>query len=272
MILKQIQESVTFIAHQTQGYRAELGIILGTGLGGLINEIEIEHTLEYIDIPHFPISTVESHTGRLIFGKLSGKNIVAMQGRFHFYEGYSMQQVTYPVRVPKYLGIENLIVSNACGALNPDIKAGDLMILRDHINLLPANPLIGKNFDELGPRFPDMSQPYSPMLRDLAKQIAAESGDKIHEGVYVAVSGPNLETAAEYKYLLIIGGDVVGMSTVPEVLVAIHMGIPCFAISVITDECWHEVLTPVSIAQVISVAMKTEPRLTHIIKEIAARV
>jgi purine-nucleoside phosphorylase len=267
-MLAQIQEATDFIKSQTGSFQPEAGIILGTGLGRLVNEIAIEHTIDYGTIPHFPVSTVESHQGRLIFGMLNGKRVVAMQGRFHFYEGYSMQQVVFPVRVMKLLGIKTLLVSNACGSVSPDIKAGDLMILKDHINLLPANPLIGPNINELGPRFPDMSQPYDRELIRRGKEIAEKDNIHVHVGVYVAVSGPNLETQAEYRYLRTIGADVVGMSTIPEVLAARHMGIPCFAISVITDEGWHDVLEPVTLEMVISAANRTEPKMTHIIKEL----
>lgn len=266
-MLGQIKESAQWIKDKT-GFEPEAGIILGTGLGGLVDEIEIIHALPYADIPHFPLSTVEGHRGRLILGKLSGKNVVVMQGRFHYYEGYTMQQVVFPVRVMKLLGIKNLLISNACGALVPEMKAGDLMIVNDHINLQPSNPLIGPNIDELGPRFPDMSQPYSRELIKRAQEIALRNGIYIHTGVYVAVPGPNLETAAEYKYLATIGADVVGMSTVPEVIAAVHMGLPCFAISVVTDEGWHENLEPVTIEIVIAAANRTEPKMTLIMKEL----
>jgi purine-nucleoside phosphorylase len=205
-------------------------------------------------------------------GTLGGKKVIAMQGRFHYYEGYSMQQVVFPVRVMKLMGIKTLFLSNACGALNPDIKTGDLMILKNHINLLPSNPLIGPNIDELGPRFPDMSQPYNRKMVTKAQEIAKQNDIDIHAGTYVAVSGPNLETSAEYKYMRIIGGDVVGMSTVPEVLAARHMGINCFAISVITDEGWHDELEPVTLEMVIDAASNSEPKMTLIMKEMIARL
>lgn len=226
-MLAAIKESVQWIKDKT-GFSPEVGIILGTGLGGLVDDIDVLHSLPYADIPHFPLSTVESHKGRLILGKLAGKNVVAMQGRFHYYEGYTMQQVVFPVRVMKLLGIKTLLLSNACGSLVPKIKTGDLMIIKDHINLLPSNPLVGPNINELGPRFPDMSHAYSHELVKRGREIAAKNGIEVHTGVYVAVSGPNLETAAEYKYLAIIGADVVGMSTVPEVIAAVHVGLPVF--------------------------------------------
>jgi len=264
----KIKETTEFLLKETSNFNPEFGIILGTGLGGLVNEIEVVTTIDYENIPNFPISTVESHKGKLIFGKLSGKKVVAMQGRFHFYEGYSMQQLVFPVQVMKLLGISKLVVSNACGSLNTEVKAGDILLINDHINLLPGNPLIGRNLDELGPRFPDMSQPYSPELIKKAEEIAIKHNYSYKKGVYVAVSGPNLETAAEYKFLRIIGGDVVGMSTVPEVIAANHCGLEVFAISVVTDEGWHIPLKALSLKDVLEVAAKTEPKITQIIKEL----
>lgn len=246
------------------GKEVEIGIILGTGLGGLVNEIEIEKTISYNQIPHFPISTVESHFGQLIFGKIGGKAIIAMQGRFHFYEGYNMQEITFPVRVLKMLGVNTLLISNAAGGLNLSYKKGDLMILDDHINLQTANPLTGPNLDKFGPRFPDMSRPYDPMLIERAQKIAVDNNYRVHTGVYVAVTGPNLETRAEYRFLRIIGADVVGMSTVPEVIVGMHMGLRIFAISVVTDECDPDNLEAVDVAEIIKVAGEAEPRMTHI--------
>ncbi|MDZ4839889.1 MAG: purine-nucleoside phosphorylase [Bacteroidota bacterium] len=269
-MLRQIKEATEFIFNIIGNQKPEVGIILGTGLGQLASEIEIQHSISYQDIPNFPISTVESHAGRLLFGTLSGKQVVAMQGRFHFYEGYTMQQVVFPVRVMKYLGITNLMVSNACGSLIPEIKAGDLMVINDHINLLPGNPLIGKNDDDLGPRFPDMSNAYTKALVKKGVALAETLNIPIHTGVYVAVCGPNLETAAEYKYLKIIGGSVVGMSTVPEVIAAAQMGLPVFAISVITDEGWHEHLQPITLSDVIRIASATEPKMTQLLKELIA--
>ena len=254
----------------TENY--EVGIILGTGLGGLVSEIKIEHEIDYDQLPHFPISTVESHHGKLIFGKIKGKNVVAMQGRFHFYEGYSMQQITYPVRVMKFLGVKTLLVSNACGGMNPIYRKGDVMVMLDHINLLGDNPLIGKNEDDLGPRFPDMSEPYSHELIKIAEEVALENKIPIQKGVYVAVPGPNLETKAEYRFLRNIGADVVGMSTIPENIVANHMGIKVLGISIITDECFPESLKAVNVDEIIETAMKTEPKMTLIMKEVIGKL
>lgn len=249
-----------------------VGIILGTGLGGLVNEIKIKHSIEYDDLPHFPLSTVESHHGKLIFGKIEDNNVVAMQGRFHFYEGYSMQQITYPVRVMKYLGVKTLLVSNACGGMNPIYKRGDIMIMADHINLLGDNPLIGKNEDELGPRFPDMSEPYSYDLIKIAEDVALENKIKVQKGVYVAVPGPNLETKAEYRFLRAIGADVVGMSTIPENIVANHMGFKVLGFSIVTDECFPDNLQPARLEEIIATAMKAEPKMTLIMKEVIKRI
>ncbi len=267
-MLNLIRESVEYIKQKIGDFNPEVGIILGTGLGGLVSEIEIEHQLMYSNIPNFPISTLEFHSGKLIFGTLSGKRVVAMQGRLHFYEGYNMKQITFPVRVMKMLGIQNLFVSNASGALNPDFRKGDLMIIEDHINLQPDNPLIGRNYEELGPRFPDMCEPYSAKLIEKGLSIAKAENITCHKGVYVSVTGPNLETKAEYKYLRIIGADAVGMSTVPEVIVATHMGLPVFAISVLTDEGFPETLQPVSLEAIIKIATDAEPKLTKILKEL----
>ncbi|MEZ4826085.1 MAG: purine-nucleoside phosphorylase [Bacteroidia bacterium] len=243
----------------------EVGIILGTGLGGLVSEITVEKSIPYNFIPHFPISTVESHFGKLIFGKIGEKRVVAMQGRFHYYEGYSMQEITFPVRILKLLGVQTLFISNAAGGMNKDYRNGDLMILDDHINLQTSNPLIGPNLSDFGPRFPDMSAPYDKELIARALNIAAERGYRVHSGVYVAVTGPNLETRAEYRFLHRIGADVVGMSTVPEVIVARHMDMRTFAISVVTDQCDPETLRPVTLEEVIAVASEAEPRLTDIL-------
>ncbi|MEO6524687.1 MAG: purine-nucleoside phosphorylase [Mucilaginibacter sp.] len=269
-MLDNIQSTASYIKSRIGDFEPEIGIILGTGLGGLVKEIEIEKQMMYSNIPDFPISTLEFHSGKLIFGKLAGKNVVAMQGRLHYYEGYSMQQITFPVRVMKMLGIKTLFVSNASGSLNPDFKKGDLMVIEDHINLQPDNPLIGNNNVELGPRFPDMSEPYRHDLIEKGLKIAKDNNITCHKGVYVSVTGPNLETRAEYKYLRIIGGDAVGMSTVPEVIVANHMGLPVFAISVLTDEGFHANLTPVSLQEILSVATEAEPKLTLILKELIA--
>jgi len=249
-----------------------IGIILGTGLGGLVKEIAIEKEVAYADIPHFPRSTVESHEGKLLFGKLGGKEVLAMQGRFHYYEGYSMTEITFPVRIMYELGVRVLLISNAAGGMNPYFRKGDLMAIDDHINLIGTNPLIGPNLDEYGPRFPDMSEPYSKRLLELAEQVALDNKIKLHRGVYVAVSGPNLETRAEYRFLRTIGADIVGMSTVPEDIVAVHMGIEVLGISVITDECFPDALEPVNLPEIIATANAAEPKLTLIMKEIVNRI
>jgi purine-nucleoside phosphorylase len=269
-MLDNIESTARYIKNRIGDFEPEVGIILGTGLGGLVKEIVVEKQLMYSNIPDFPISTLEFHSGKLIFGTLGGVKVVAMQGRLHYYEGYNMQQITFPVRVMKYLGIKTLYVSNASGSLNPDFKKGDLMVIADHINLQPQNPLIGRNYEELGPRFPDMSQPYQRSLIDKALSIAVANNITCHKGVYVAVTGPNLETKAEYTYLRIIGGDAVGMSTVPEVIVANHMGLPVFAISVLTDEGFTDVLEPVSLEDIIRIAEDAEPKLTMILKNLIA--
>ena len=271
MSLEKIKSTVEFIKKEI-GENSPLGdggigIILGTGLGGLVKEIDILHTIPYEKIPGMPLSTVEGHSGKLIFGTLGGKKVVAMQGRFHFYEGYSMQQVIFPVRVMKYLGIKTLLVSNASGGVNPDFEIGDLMIITDHINLLP-NPLIGKHDDELGARFPDMSDAYDKSLIEKAKQIAKKNNIKIQEGVYVGLSGPALETPAEYKYMRIIGGDTVGMSTVPEIIAAHQMGIPCFAMSIITDLGVPGKIVKVTLEDILRTAERSEPKMTLIMKEL----
>jgi purine-nucleoside phosphorylase len=269
-MLAQIQQTASFLKAKTNT-SADVGIILGTGLGGLVEEIDIKHSISYEDIPNFPISTVEGHSGRLIFGNLGGKSVVAMQGRFHYYEGYSAEKITFPVRVMKFLGIKNLIVSNASGGVNPDYEIGDLMTLNDHINLIP-NPLIGQNEKKLGPRFPDMSEPYCPKMIAIAEQIATENNIKLQQGVYVGVTGPTLETPSEYFYFRKIGGDTVGMSTVPEVVVARHMDIPCFAISVITDLGVPGKIKKVTHEDVQAVAEVTEPKLTLIIKKLISSI
>ncbi|NQU84278.1 MAG: purine-nucleoside phosphorylase, partial [Mariniphaga sp.] len=246
----------------------EYGVILGSGLGSFTEEIKVEYTLPYNEIPNFPVSTVEGHAGRLIFGKLGKREVVAMQGRFHFYEGYSMQEVTFPVRVLKLLGITHLFVSNASGGLNPAYRVGDIMVINDHINMFPEHPLHGKNIDELGPRFPDMSHVYNDRLRNKARLIAFENDFDLKEGVYVGVQGPTFETPAEYKMFRIIGGDVVGMSTVPEVIVACHMGMKIFGISIITDSGVPGQIVEVSHEEVQKVAMKAEPKMTLVLKEL----
>jgi purine-nucleoside phosphorylase len=235
-----------------------VGIILGTGLGKLIDSIQIEQEIDYAEIPNFPLSTVEFHQGRLLFGRMNGTSVLAMQGRFHYYEGYTMQEITFPIRIMKELGIGNLLISNAGGGLNPAFRKGSLMLLDDHINLLGGSPLMGKNHDDMGPRFPDMSAPYDAGLNHKIEQIAREHNILLHKGVYVAVPGPNLETRAEYRYLRGIGADVVGMSTVPEVIVANHAGIPCAAVSVITDECDPDNLQPIDIKDILETAARAE--------------
>lgn len=265
-MLKTIIQTVKYI-NQRINSSPDIGIILGTGLGGLVDEIEIENSISYEDIPNFPVSTVEGHKGRMIFGKLGGKNVVAMQGRFHYYEGYSMQELTFPVRVFKQLGINTLMVSNASGGVNSNFEIGDIMIITDHINLMP-NPLIGKNLDELGPRFPDMSESYDPKLIKEATKIARHHNIKFQLGVYAAVTGPTFETPAEYKYISMLGADAVGMSTIPEIIVARHMGLPCFAISVISDLGTEGKIVEISHQEVIDSASIAEPKMTIIIKEL----
>jgi len=270
-LISNINETLEVIKKFTTE-KYPIGIILGTGLGGLVKEIEVKHEINYDALPHFPISTVESHHGKLIFGKVNGKNVVAMQGRFHYYEGYTMQQITYPVRVMKFLGVETLLVSNACGGMNPLFRRGDVMLMVDHINMLGDNPLIGKNEDELGPRFPDMSEPYNLELIELAENIALENKIKVQKGVYVAVAGPNLETKAEYRFLRATGADVVGMSTIPENIVANHMGMKVLGISIVTDECFPDALKPVNVEEIIATAMYAEPKMTLIMKELIKRL
>ena len=252
--------------------RPEVGIILGTGLGALAREIETAAVVDYADIPHFPLSTVESHAGRLLCGTLAGRTVVAMQGRFHRYEGYSLQQVTFPVRVLRALGASTLVVSNACGGMNPFWRPGELMLVADHINLLGDNPLVGPNDERLGPRFPDMSEPYDAALREVAREVARERRIVLREGVYVAVPGPNLETRAEYRMLRSLGADVVGMSTVPEVIVAVHGGMRVLGVSIITDQCLPDALQPATVEQIIAVANEAEPRLTALVRGVLERL
>jgi purine-nucleoside phosphorylase len=268
---QKIDEAIKFIRTKTD-MKPGLGIILGTGLGGLVKEIEKEIVIDYGDIPHFPVSTVESHKGKLIFGTLSGKKIVAMQGRFHMYEGYDLRQVTFPVRVMKFLGVEILLISNAAGALNPLFQKSDVMIMSDHINLLGDNPLIGPNDDELGPRFPDMSEAYSKELIALAEQAALDLKIRVQKGVYVALPGPSFETKAEYRFLRTIGADAVGMSTVPEDIVAVHMGIKVLGFSILTDECFPDALKPALLEEILRVAEKAELKMTAIMKEVVKRI
>lgn len=269
-MLEKIKSTVSFIQNKTN-FNPEVGIILGTGLGGLVKDIKIEHTLNYEDIPNFPVSTVDGHHGRLIFGILGGKKIIAMQGRFHYYEGYPMEMVTYPVRVMKYLGIKTLFVSNASGGVNPDYEIGDLMIINDHINLIP-NPLIGKHIPEFGARFPDMSEPYDHELIAKAQDIAKSKNLKVQVGCYVATTGPTFETPKEYQYFRIIGGDTVGMSTVPEVIVARQMGIPCFAISIITDLGVPGKIVQVTHEEVQKVAAQAETKMTMLMEELITQL
>ena len=257
-----IAEAVAFIRSRT-ALQPVTGVILGTGLGrGFVEQMTDTVVIDYRDMPHFPVSTVESHQGKLILGEVGGRIIVVMQGRFHYYEGYSMQQITFPVRVMHRLGIRRLLISNAAGNLNPDWKKGELMLLDDHINLQPENPLRGSNDDTLGPRFPDMIEPYDHMLNRHLEHLASEAGIILRKGVYAAVPGPNLETRAEYRYLRRIGADAVGMSTVPEVLVAAHMGLPCCAVSVLTDDCDPDNLKPVDIADILATAHEAEGKLS----------
>lgn len=267
---EKVLEAVNFLK-EAFDYQPEYGVILGTGLGALVDEIAIEKAIDYSEIPHFPVSTVEVHKGKLIFGKLGGKRVIVMQGRFHYYEGYSMQEVTFPVRVMKLLGIKKLFISNAAGGLDPDHELSDVMAITDHINLFPDNPLRGKNIDEFGPRFPDMSKPYSADLLAMADEIAQEKGFKLRKGIYAGVPGPNLETHAEYAYVRKIGADAVGMSTVPEVIVAVHMNLPVFACSVITDLCSPGKIQEVTLEIVVEAAQKAEPKLATLFTELIAR-
>jgi len=262
-----IKQADEFIRGKTK-FVPQIGIILGTGLGTLAEGIKVEAKISYKEIPFFPISTVESHAGWLIFGELSGKKVVAMQGRFHYYEGYNMKQVTFPVRVMKALGAKVLLVSNACGGLNPLFEAGDIMAITDHINLLGSNPLFGPNDDSLGPRFPDMCACYDPELIALAENVALNLGIRLQKGVYVAVAGPNLETAAEYRFLRTIGADVVGMSTVPEVIVARHQDMKVLGFSLITDMGLPDALKPTNLAEILKTAAKSEPLLKRIMSQV----
>ena len=268
MLYNQIQEAISFIQKETD-FQPEFGIILGTGLAPLADEIELVHEIPYQKIPHFPESTVKGHKSKLIFGKLAGKNVVAMAGRFHYYEGYSMKQVTFPVRVLKFLGIKRLFISNVSGSTNANIDAGDIVFIKDHINLQPENPLRGVNDERLGPRFPDMSKVYDRALNQIALDIAKQNNIKAHEGVYVGLQGPNLETPAEYQFLHRIGGDLVGMSTVPEVIVAAHMSLPIFVLSVVSNKCYPpEVINETTLEEVIELANEVQPKMSLIVKEL----
>lgn len=270
-LMQQIDGAVRAIRARTSA-RPGIGIILGTGLGGLAQRIQVETSIPYEEIDGFPLSTVESHTGRLLLGTLGGKPVVAMQGRFHRYEGYTLQQATFPVRVMRALGADTLIVSNACGGMNPFWAPGDLVLIADHINLLGDNPLIGPNVDALGPRFPDMSAPYDPALQALAVEVALERRITLRRGVYVAVAGPNLETRAEYRMLRMMGADVVGMSTVPEVIVALHGGMRVMGVSIITDQCLPDALEPADITRIIATASAAEPGLTALVEGVVERL
>ncbi len=269
--LEAVEAAVAAVRAHSQT-APEVAIVLGTGLGGLAAELDVTTSVAYEDIPGFPHSTVESHTGRLLIGTLGGKRVVAMQGRLHRYEGYSLQQVTFPVRVLRALGAETLVVSNACGGMNPFWQAGDLMLIADHINLLGDNPLIGANDERLGVRFPDMSAPYDEALRAIARAVAAEQRIVLREGVYVAVAGPNLETRAEYRMLRAIGADVVGMSTVPEVIVALHAGMRVLGLSIITDLCLPDALEPADLPTIIATAARAEPKLTALVRGVIERM
>ncbi len=270
-MLQEINNTANFLKSKIN-QAPEVGIVLGSGLGALADKIEVEFSLEYSDIPNFPVSTVEGHAGKLIFGKLGGKQVVAMQGRFHYYEGYGMDKVVFPIRAMKYLGIKTLMLSNACGGVNETYEIGDIMIINDHINLFGNNPLMGPNIDELGPRFPDMSEAYDKSLIAKAQNIAKEQGIKVQEGVYAGVSGPCLETPAEYKYAKIIGADVIGMSTVPEVIAARHMGVPCFACSIISDLGVEGKIVEVTHTDVQEVANRVEPKMTAIFTELISQL
>lgn len=268
MLYDQIQEAIQFIRNQTE-FQPRFGIILGTGLGKLTDEIKEAVAIPYADIPHFPVSTVQSHRGKLIFGQLAGQPVVAMAGRFHYYEGYTMKQVTFPVRVLKMLGIERLFISNAAGSVSQHIFAGDLTFIKDHINLHAENPLRGENDERLGPRFPDMLHAYDRKLNAVALEVARRENIRAHEGVYLGLQGPNLETPAEYNMAHIIGADLVGMSTIPEVLVARHMDLPVFVISVATNKCYPvEEIQETTVEDVIAVAEEAEPKMTRVVKKL----
>ena len=270
-MIKEIKEAVAFIKSR-YNEQPSVGIVLGSGLGSFVKEIVTEAEISYKDIPHFPVSTVEGHSGKLIFGNLGGKKVVAMAGRFHYYEGYTTQEVVFPIRVLKYLGIQTLVISNAAGGLNTSYKVGDLMIIKDHISMLTINPLLGKNESEFGPRFPDMSEPYQNHLIEKAKKIATENNIVINEGVYVGVTGPTFETRAEYKMLHLLGGDAVGMSTVQEVIAAVHLGLPVFAMSVITDVGIRDDENKITHEEVLQAAREAEPKLTLIFKQLIAQL
>lgn len=268
---ERIQETRDFILSSTS-VRPSVGIVLGTGLGDLANYVEVETRLDYKEIPHFPYSTAPGHKGELLLGSLEGKQVVVMEGRFHYYEGWSLEQITYPIRIMKAIGVEALIISNAAGGLNPLFKAGDIMLIDDHINLMGVNPLIGPNDEELGPRFPDMSEPYSQKLIEVAEKVALEEKIPVKKGVYIAVTGPNLETRSEYRFFRIIGADAVGMSTVPEVIVGVHAGLKILGISVITDMCLPDALEPVSVEKIIATASASADKLLRLVKGVVRAI
>lgn len=269
--MERIKETAAYIKQRIKTV-PQVGIILGTGLGGLVNEIRTEVSIPYSEIPNFPVSTVQGHGGNLIFGTLGGKNVVAMQGRFHYYEGYTMQELVFPVRVMKQLGIQMLVVSNAAGGLDPAFHVGDIMIIRDHINIFPSNPLLGPNNDELGTRFPDMSDAYAPEFIHMAGSIAKELGIKVQKGVYTAVTGPCFETPAECRLVRKLGADAVGMSTIPEVIAARHMGLKVFAVSIITDMAVEGTMEEISHEEVIKAANSAEPKMTRLLLELLSRI
>ncbi len=270
-LIEQIAEATAVVQKRWAG-KPKIGIILGTGLGALAQDIQAEAVIPYPELPHFPRSTVQSHKGQLVCGQLGGHAVMAMEGRFHFYEGYKLQQITFPVRVMKAIGCDVLLVSNACGGLNPQYSKGDIMLIEDHINLIGDNPLIGPNDDRLGERFPDMGEAYDKKLLALAKQVSIEEKLPVQQGVYVAVSGPNLETRAEYRFLRTIGADVVGMSTVPEVIVGVHGKMRCLGFSVVTDMCLPDALHPVSLAEIIAVANEAEGKLRVLVRKIIEKI
>ena len=271
MIIEQIREAAEYL--KQKNIAPEIGVILGTGLGqGFVRQITDQRVIDYKDVPNFPIATVETHRGKLIYGDIRGRSVLVMQGRFHYYEGYSMQQITLPVRVMKLLGVKHLLISNAAGNMNLNWRKGDLMVIDDHINLQPENPLRGKNLDEFGPRFPDMSAPYSGKMNQALQQIAEGKQITLRKGVYACVPGPNLETRAEYRFLQRIGADAVGMSTVPEVIVANHMNLPCCAVSVLTDDCDPDNLKPAFLADILKTAGEAEPKLTELFVELISQL
>ena len=269
-MFEKVQETVNYIKSKTN-FSPEFGVILGSGLGGFTEDISVEFTLPYHEIPNFPVSTVEGHKGALVFGTIGNKKVVAMQGRFHYYEGYDMKEVTFPVRVMKFLGVEKLVVSNASGGVNPFYKVGDIVIIYDHINMMPEHPLRGKNDERFGPRFVNMSEPYSRELITKAKEIAIELNIEVKDGIYYGLQGPTFETLSEYRMVKILGADCVGMSTVPEVIVARHMGVECFGISVITDIGDEHSIDTISHQEVLEAAQKAEPKVRTLIKELIAR-